>query len=99
MANQNKRYKEMTRYMTYALSFAALMFILFLIFAGIGMIWGKVITAVLTILVSGLCLAFLYLSRELLRTRSLWMTAAAIALIACTVFSLILNFPSPNPLV
>lgn len=98
MASHNNRYKEMERYMTYALVFAAFMFVLFLIFAGVGIIWAKAITAVFTILAAGACLAFLYMNKEILRTRSLWITTAAVALIACTVFALILGFPSPNPL-
>lgn len=95
---RNNRYKEMERYMTYATIFSAVMFILFLIASGAGIIWLKVIASILSIAVSVLCLVFLYLNKELLRTRSLWITAAAVAIIACTLFSLMLGYPSPNPL-
>ena len=98
MAQRNNRYKQMERYMTYALVFAALLFIVFLICSGVGVVWAKAVTAVLSILISASCLVFLYLNKEILRTRSLWMTVAAVAIIACTLFSLILGYPSPNPL-
>ena len=45
------------------------------------------------IIVSGGCLAFLYLTRELTRRRSLWMTTASGGILICLLFSLILNFP------
>ncbi|MBR4109197.1 MAG: hypothetical protein IKK41_02630 [Oscillospiraceae bacterium] len=96
MAHRNNRYKEMERYMTLALIADAVLFVLYLICAGSGVVWLKVILAILTILLSGLCLAYLYLSKELLRQRSLWMTACAGAVFVCVVFSLVLNFPSPN---
>ena len=94
--SNNARYKQMEFYMTCALIANAGIFILYLIFAGFGIVWLKVITAILCILLSGACLAFLYMSRELLRPRSLWMSAASAAVLVCVLFSLILNFPSPN---
>lgn len=97
MSKPKNRYQEMEHYMTYALLADLVIFILYLIAAGIGIIWLKVITAIIAILLSGLCLAFLYLSQELLRPRSLWMSAAAAAIAVCVLFSLILNFPSPSP--
>ena len=96
MAKRSNRYKEMERYMTFALMADAVLFVLYLICAGSGVIWLKVILAILAILLSGACLGYLYLSRELLRQRSLWMTACAGAVLLCVVASLILNFPSPN---
>lgn len=95
MARKNS-YQQMQWYLTYALIAAAGMFALYLVFAGFGIIWLKVVTAILAILISFACLAYLYLTKELLRPRSLWMTTAAGALIVCLLFSLILNFPSPN---
>ena len=93
MAKKQSRYKQMERYMTYALLANATLFIFYLISAGNGIIWLKVITAFLTISISLLCLAFLYTSKELLRQRSLWMTAAAGAVLVCTLASLLLRFP------
>lgn len=97
MHKGKNRYREMEYYMTIALIANLLSFILFLIAAGSGTIWLKVICAIVTILLSGLCLTVLYLSKELLRQRSLWMTTAAAAILLCLIFSLILNFPSPSP--
>lgn len=97
MKKKNNRYQQMARNMTYTLLTDLLLFIVFLIAAGTGTIWLKVVTAILAILISSLCLGFLYLSKELLRQRSLWMTAAAAAILICTIFSLIVNFPSPSP--
>ena len=94
--DQNTRYKQMEQYMTFALIADAGIFILYLIFAGFGIIWLKVITAILCLLISGACLALLYMTKELLRQRSLWMSVAAAAVAVCVLFSLILNFPSPN---
>ena len=96
MAQRSNRYKEMERYMTLALIADAVLFVLYLICAGSGVIWLKVILAILTIALSGLCLAYLYFSKELLRQRSFWMTVCAGAVLVCVVASLILNFPSPN---
>lgn len=96
MAQPNTRYQQMQWYMTYALIADTGLFLLYLVFAGFGVIWLKVITAILTALISLICLAFLYMSKELLRPRSLWMTAASAAILVCLLFSLILNFPSPN---
>ncbi len=92
--NQASRYKEMERYMTYTLIGDAVVFLIYLIAAATGVIWLKVITAIIAFLVSGLCLVYLYMSQELMKPRSLWMTTAAGAVILCTFFSLILNYPA-----
>lgn len=97
MKKDQSRYKQMERYMCCTLAADLLIFIAYLIAAGNGIVWLKVIFAILTILVSCLCLVFLYLSKELLRPRSLWMSVSSAAILICLLFSLILNFPSPNP--
>ena len=94
MGNHVNRYKEMERYMTYALIVDAVIFVLYLIFAATGVIWAKVITAIIAILVSGLCLVYLYMSQELTKPRSLWMATGAGAVLLCTVLSLVLNYPA-----
>ena len=96
MTQNRSRYKEMERYMTYALLADAGLFVLYLIFAACGVVWLKVILALFAIILSGLCLGFLYITKELLRKRSRWMSAAAAAVLVCVLFSLILNFPRPN---
>lgn len=93
MANDRNRYKQMEQYMTYTLILNAVLFAFYLLFAGLGIVWLKVVLAILVILLSVLCLVCLFLTRELLRKRSLWMSVSAAALILCTVFSLLLNYP------
>lgn len=97
MAAKNNRYKNMERYLTYGLLADVLLFILYMIFSGMGIIWLKVLLTVLTLLLSAAILAFLYFSQELVKRRSLWIGTGAAAIIICLLFSLILNFPSPRP--
>ena len=94
---KNKRYRQMEKVMTCILLGNLGMFIIYLIVAGFGIIWLKAITAIIAMLVSGLCLWFLYMTQELMKPRSFWMTVAAAAILICVLASLILNFPSPNP--
>lgn len=96
MADHNKRYNQMQWYMTYALVADFALFLLYLIFAWSGIVWLKILVAIIAILLSAACLGFLYLTRELLSRRSLWMTTAAGAILVCILFSLILNYPRPN---
>lgn len=96
MAAKPMKYKEMERYMTITLCADIALFVFYMIAAGIGVIWLKVILTLLCLGVSGLLLWFLYTTHELLRQRSLWITTGAVAIVICLFFSLILNFPSPN---
>lgn len=95
MASKRNRYKEMERFMTYVLAGDAGVFLLYLICAGAGIIWLKVITAILAIAVGGLSLAFFYMNGELFRLRSRWMVVGFAAVILCLLVSLLTNFPSP----
>ena len=97
MGRKNNRYLQFERYMTVVLGIALLIFIIFLISSGTGTLWLKVTTAIMGILLTILCLAYMYLTGELLRRRSLWMSTIAAAILICTLFSLILQFPSPIP--
>ena len=81
--------------MTRAILINAALFVLYLIFAGCGVIWMKAILAILCLLLSAGCAAFLYLCGELMRRRSQWMSISAAALFVLTLASLILNYPSP----
>ena len=91
----SNRYKDLEKLMTTLLIASAVDFVLFLIFAGTGVIWLKVITAIFAIIMPVLCLALLYMSKELLKQRSLWMTMGFVGVFLCTVVSLIANYPSP----
>ena len=94
MAN-NKRYRDLERYMTIALVASAVIFVLYLIFSAAGVIWLKVITAIFAILLPLLSQALLYLTQELLKQRSLWLTTGFFGVFLCTLVSLIANFPAP----
>ncbi|MBQ6831283.1 MAG: hypothetical protein IJO28_01475 [Oscillospiraceae bacterium] len=94
MENNKNRYKELEKYMTIILIALAVLFLVYLIAAGTGIIWLKVLTAIIDIFVGLLCLVYLYLTKLIFAPRSLWMTFAAGSVVICTLFSLILNFPS-----
>ena len=95
MARKQSRYQLMQTYVTRALLIDSALFILYLIVAGAGVVWLKVILSILTLLLSLLIAGFLYMCGELLKKRSLWMGTTAVAIFICTFASLILNFPSP----
>ena len=93
MAQKRNRYKELEQLMTVALVASAVTFVLYLICAIAGILWLKIVTAVFAILLCVGGLAFLYLTKELLRQRSLWMTTGFLSVLLCLAVSLILNFP------
>lgn len=98
MSEQQIRYKQMERLIGCVLGAAVLLFIIYLIAAGCGVVWLKAVTSILVILAGAGCIGYLYMTQELLKRRSLWMGMAAAALVLCTLLSLIFCFPSPNPL-
>lgn len=97
MSRVQDRYKKFERTVTLLLAISLLVFIVFLIVSGLGIIWLQVLCSIVAILLCCLCLVMLILSRELLRQRSLWMSIWAVATILCILFSLLLHYPSPNP--
>ena len=96
MDKKKARYKKMETLVTAVLCLDVAVFIAYLCFAGMGMIGLKILTAFLCFLISGTVLYFLFMTRELLRKRSIWMTLAAACVILCVLVSLILNFPAPR---
>lgn len=97
MGNKRNRYKDMERSVTLVLLADLLLFVFYMIAAANSIIWLKVILFILTIVLSVLCLLFLYYTGEMTKQRSLWMTTAFAAIAVCILFSLILNYPSPSP--
>ena len=95
MDNEKKRFHDMEKIMSAVLIGAAVLFIIFLIAAGCGIAWLKIVTAIITIITCILSLVLLYTTKLLLQPRSMWMTTAAICLMVCLLLSLILGFPSP----
>ena len=93
MAPKRNRYKELEKVMTTGLIADGVLFLLYLIFAAAGVIWLKVIFSIFTILIALAGLAILYLSQELLRQRSLWLSTGFFSIFLCILVSLILAFP------
>ena len=93
MFKNYRQLKQFHKKLERTLAVDAVGFILYLLFAGLGIIWLKIVIAVAAFLISGLCLYWLYTTKELLWQRSLWMSIAAASIIVCILFSLILNFP------
>lgn len=96
MSAKQTRYKKMEAALTAVLCLDAAIFVAYLIFAGIGLLGLKIIAAILSVVISCFVLYFLFVTKELLRKRSLWMTYAAACILLCIFVSLILNFPTPR---
>ena len=90
-----KRYKDIERFLTMILLADTAVFVLYLVFAGIGLTTLKVITTILCLVASIGCLALLYLTGEMKKARSRWLVLGFAAIVVCLLISLILNYPSP----
>ena len=95
MNSKKTRYKKMEAIVTGVLCVDTVIFVAYLLFAGSGMVAMKAVTAIFALLISGAVLYFLYMTRELLRRRSIWMTLAAACIVLCLIASLILHYPAP----
>lgn len=100
MASRNRsrnRYREMESIMTKVLIGDGAAFLLYMFAASRigGWIIVKGIAAFLAIAISLLGLAWLYLTKEFTRRRSLWMVTACISVLACVLVSLCLGYPCP----
>ena len=90
-----KRYKEIERFLTTVLLADAAVFVLYMVFAGVGLGVLKVITTILCVVASGACLALLYMTGEMKKARSRWLVLGFGCILLCLAISLILNYPSP----
>ena len=93
MAKRNNRYRQFDFIMTRVVIGAAFVFLLYLLSAATGIGWLKGLTAVVAIVGSGLCIGYLYLTKEWLKKRSLWMTLSFGAIALLTLVSLICKVP------
>ena len=93
MANRSSRYKQMERTMCLVLLVNFTIFLFYLLFASLAIGFLKILTGIVSVLVGLLILAYLYMTKELLRRRSLWMGVSAVSIVLCTLVSLILNYP------
>ena len=93
---KRNRYRELESKVTIGIAADVAVFVLYLLVAGAGIVGLKVIAAIVAILGSLLALGFLFMSGELLKKRSLWMTVAFASVLLCTIVSLVCNFPAPK---
>ena len=93
MANRNNRYRQLDFIMTRVVLGAVFMYLLYLLSAATGIGWLKGLTAVIVILGSVLCVGYLFLTREWLKKRSLWMTLSFASLALLTIISLLCKVP------
>ena len=91
------RYKELDKLLTRILIAEAAVFVLYMLFAGLGIVALKVITAIAIIVASGLSLAYLYMCGEIKKRRSRWLVLGFACLVIVLLVSLILKYPSPAP--
>ena len=95
MAKRN-RYRELENKVILFIAADVAVFVLYLVFAGAGIVALKVIASIVTIMGALLALGFLFISGELLKERSLWMTVAFASVLLCTIVSLVCSFPGPK---
>ena len=95
MAKRNS-YREFESLMTKVILVDAAVFIGYLIFARLDIAALKVITAIISIAGSLLSLAWLFLTGELTRRRSLWMATGVVCMVVGIVVALLLGYPCPS---
>ena len=96
MAKRN-RYRELENLITKVILGDVAVFVLYLLFAWKEILALKVITAILVIVVSLLALAWLLLTGEFTRRRSLWMVTGFVGILLLVIVSLLLGYPCPKP--
>ena len=94
MARRN-RYRELENLLTRVLLADVAVFLLYLLFAGLGVGFLKWTRAIVAIVGSGLFAGVLYLNGEWRKRRSQWMFLSFAAIAVCTLVSLICKFPAP----
>lgn len=90
-----RRYKDIERFLTQILTADAAVFVLYLVFAGIGVGFMKVLTTILCLVASIGCLVLLYMTGEMKKARSRWLVLGFAAIVVCLLVSLLLNYPAP----
>ena len=93
MAKRTNRYRQFDFMMTRVVIGDVFVFLLYLLCAATGIGWLKGLTAFVAIVGSGLMLAYLYLTQEWLKKRSLWMSMSFAAIFLLTLVSLLCKVP------
>ena len=91
--DNNKRFQALERMLTMVMFGSLACFVLYLVFAGLGIGWMKYLTAAAVFGLSGFLLYVLISAREATKQRSLWLTFAAGGMILCVLVSLLVRFP------
>ena len=94
-----RRYKDIERFLTQILIADAAVFLLYMFFAGMGLVFLKVTATILCLLASIACLALLYMTGEMKKARSRWLVLGFGSIVVCLLISLLLNYPSPAEVV
>ena len=94
-----RRYKDIERFLTQVLIADAAVFVLYMVFAGMGFGFLKITATVLCLLASIACLALLYMTGEMKKARSRWLVLGFGSIVLCLLVSLLLNYPSPAEVV
>lgn len=98
MAQTRKKrntFRKFERLMTRAILGTLAVFVMMLAAAAIGIGWLKWFLAILVMAVSVVGFSILVLKQEHRRSRSRWILASFASLLACTLASLLLDFPAP----
>ena len=95
MANKQSRYRQLEQFLSLLLALNGAMFILYLVTAGLGIVVLKIILALIVVALGGFCLFILHRTKEMFRSRSLYLTLSYCSLILLTLVSLICNYPAP----
>lgn len=93
--NQKKGFRALEQMLSVGIGIQLALYVLYLIVAGCGIVWLKVILGLLTMAAGVLGCGFLVLIGEHKRPRSRWLLAAFGSMAVCTLVSLIFNYPSP----
>ena len=94
MAERRNLYRQFEANMTLCLIGDLALFLLYMLFASMGLTALKIILAIFCGLLSLGMLGILFLKQELTKPRSLWMTVGAASIAVCLLVSLLLNYPS-----
>lgn len=92
---KRRSYKKDEKLLTRVLLADVAIFVLYLIFAGLGVTAMKAITAIIAIIGSLLCLGYLFMRGEIMKLRSRWMVYGFASIVLLILVSLILKYPSP----
>lgn len=94
--SEYRRFRENEHILSMALVADAAFFLIYLLAAGLGATWLKVVLSIAAIVVSLVCLVSLYLTGEIRRRRSRYLVAGFSAIVVCILVSLLVNYPSPS---